>query len=171
MQRETKLQILKCPTCNQEFTQNRPFQKFCSDECATIFGHQKQSKKRSETRKQNFQTEDRIRICPVCGSEFEIKQRARHQMYCSNKCKCKANRIIELDKSRFGGNKKAVLIRDNFKCVLCGSSYRLAVHHIDCSGTLENPNHNIENLVCLCGSCHLMVHMQLKKGNDILLNL
>jgi len=58
----------------------------------------------------------------------------------------------------FGGNRKTVLQRDNYKCTLCGTSETLVVHHIDGSGRKENPNNDLGNLQTLCNPCHSILH-------------
>lgn len=168
--RQSKLEKLTCPVCNKEFKQNRTFQTYCSRECMLSAQYKKHSEKRSELRKEMFDASDKKRTCPVCSTEFELTKNNPQKIYCCKKCKAKANRILALDKARFGGNKKAVLERDGYKCVLCSGDNRLAVHHKDMSGTTDNPNNDIDNLIALCNSCHTMLHMQLKKGNDILKN-
>ena len=67
------------------------------------------------------------------------------------------------DLERFGGNKQEVLKRDCNKCVLCQSTEKLAIHHLDGTGgsTMEdytNVNNAINNLVTLCSSCHGRLH-------------
>lgn len=62
----------------------------------------------------------------------------------------KHRRWLYHDKSKFGGNRLTVLKRDNFKCRVCGSTRRLAVHHLD-----SNRSHNsVDNLMTLCCICH-----------------
>jgi hypothetical protein len=44
--------------------------------------------------------------------------------------------------------------RDNFICKLCGikqGKKKLSVHHID----YNKKNNNLNNLICLCNSCHI----------------
>lgn len=38
------------------------------------------------------------------------------------------------------------------KCEWCGTALKLQVHHID----HDHANHNLENLMCLCGTCNRM---------------
>lgn len=51
-------------------------------------------------------------------------------------------------------------IRDNYKCVRCGSSDKLIVHHIDESRKNGNKkmNNNLSNLITLCKPCHAKEH-------------
>jgi len=58
----------------------------------------------------------------------------------------------------FGGNYEATIQRDNYHCTICGTSEKLVVHHIDCSGKNDNPNNDLGNLQTLCTSCHTRVH-------------
>jgi hypothetical protein len=50
----------------------------------------------------------------------------------------------------------------DFKCDICKLTERLAIHHIDFSGKLENPNNNTDNLRLLCVSCHQKEHRRIK---------
>lgn len=53
------------------------------------------------------------------------------------------------------------LDRDNHTCQLCGRTKNLVVHHIDCSGNLDNykpANNNLSNLQTLCKKCHPVKH-------------
>jgi len=62
------------------------------------------------------------------------------------------------DKTRFSGNRELVLERDGHKCVECGATEKLAVHHKDHTGQTENRNDDINNLVTLCSVCHGKKH-------------
>ena len=62
------------------------------------------------------------------------------------------------DKTRFSGNRELVLERDGYKCVECGATEKLAVHHKDRTGQTENRNDDLDNLVTLCSSCHTKQH-------------
>ncbi len=45
------------------------------------------------------------------------------------------------------------LLRDNYKCRLCGSHHRLHVHHVG-----DPDDHALDNLMTLCASCHRKQH-------------
>jgi len=46
-----------------------------------------------------------------------------------------------------------ILYRDNFQCQRCHSHKQLEIHHQD-----SNPsNNNIDNLLTLCKSCHVLM--------------
>jgi 5-methylcytosine-specific restriction endonuclease McrA len=65
------------------------------------------------------------------------------------------------DNQRFGGNRLKALERDNYTCVLCGSTENIQVHHIDENGRnkpKEEQNNDLSNLTTLCGSCHIKQH-------------
>ncbi len=59
----------------------------------------------------------------------------------------------------FTGNDQAALLRDEYRCIMCGATENLLVHHLDgqCRGT-DSPNHALENLATLCRGCHQRVH-------------
>ena len=73
----------------------------------------------------------------------------------------KIARKRSLDNQRFGGNQVETLERDGYKCVLCGSDDNIQVHHKDESGRnkpREQQNNCLDNLITLCGSCHIKQH-------------
>lgn len=49
--------------------------------------------------------------------------------------------------------RKEVLIRYNYQCLKCGRTGRLDVHHV--VPYREVQEHNVENLIPLCKSCHM----------------
>lgn len=162
----------KCKICDKIFQPNSSTQKYCSDDCRKLAKNNRRNKYDRE-----FLESIKIKQCVICGNEFEVNSRSIRKKYCSEQCRTKAEYLFGnakqyhenyKDDKRFGGNKKVVLERDQYKCKLCGSNKRLNVHHIDCSGQTCEPNHELDNLITLCNSCHAMVHGQLRKGNDIL---
>lgn len=58
--------------------------------------------------------------------------------------------------------------RDNFRCRVCKRSVKkLAIHHIDGSGSLgmySDSNNNLDNLMTLCFSCHTTGHARYRQG-------
>lgn len=65
------------------------------------------------------------------------------------------------DEIRFGGNREKALDRDGGKCVICGGDSHIQVHHKDELGRNKPgniQNHDLDNLITLCGACHLKQH-------------
>jgi len=65
------------------------------------------------------------------------------------------------DRERFGGNRAKVLERDGHRCVDCGDTDNLHVHHKDGNGRnvpKEKQNNDMSNLVTLCSTCHTNQH-------------
>jgi 5-methylcytosine-specific restriction endonuclease McrA len=59
----------------------------------------------------------------------------------------------------FDNVRELVLARDGSKCVVCGKTEKLVVHHKDRRGrNVPNPNNDIRNLETRCRSCHLKEH-------------
>jgi len=59
----------------------------------------------------------------------------------------------------FNKIKPVVLFIFSYKCVLCKSfSYSNHIHHID----KNHYNNNPFNLTCLCESCHILIHSNIK---------
>jgi 5-methylcytosine-specific restriction endonuclease McrA len=73
------------------------------------------------------------------------------------------NQRILNNKKRFGGNRLAVLERDNYICFGCkkdvSGKNMATIHHLD----HNKKNNNIGNLVTYCKSCHSLYHY--KQGN------
>jgi hypothetical protein len=96
-----------------------------------------------------------------------IKQRKR-EYYMENReyIKAKSHKHYHTHKEeymqytrKFGNNRKNALERDGYKCCHCGSTKKLAVHHIDGNGRGKpNPNNELSNLQTLCNICHSRVH-------------
>lgn len=60
------------------------------------------------------------------------------------------------------------LIRDNFKCSLCGNTHNLQVHHLNYNNFMNETNH-LEDLMTLCNKCHEKIEKQ-KEEQQILCN-
>jgi endogenous inhibitor of DNA gyrase (YacG/DUF329 family) len=143
---ESKLRInRKCPNCGKMFATTDGRKKFCSDKCKIKFSNDARHHPHKGIKGQ----------CEVCGKEYTVTRNPTKRT-CSNRCakfKCK-----------YDGNRLKALVRDNFTCQKCGGSHKkqLHVHHKDCSGLAENPNHGLENLVTLCTTCHAQIHKVLR---------
>ena len=104
-------------------------------------------------------------VCVICGKEFEDYALTNRKV-CSDLCKREnLSRMQQGEKCRFwrGGKmapyvgewktqRRAARERDGHKCVLCGSTDRIQVHHI--IPYRYSQSHNLDNLVTLCRSCH-----------------
>ena len=56
-------------------------------------------------------------------------------------------------------NRKNVLKRDNYSCIMCGSKENLQIHHINTvNGSYKKIDNNIDNLATLCKKCHYLAH-------------
>lgn len=153
---------MNCPICGKEFIKHNGMQKFCSLDCTRIAKNNKRNKySRTELEK------EKTRKCLVCDAEFTIHSRQYTKKYCSEDCSNKAERLfgdkrnVDLNyknQIRFGGNQFKVLERDEYKCVMCGNTHQLIVHHKDFSGNSDNINNDMTNLVTLCRSCHVKIH-------------
>ncbi len=65
------------------------------------------------------------------------------------------------------------LERDKNKCVKCGSTNSIIVHHKDESRKfgIKNLNNNLGNLITLCRSCHAEIHNQTLRFTNPNINL
>ena len=75
---------------------------------------------------------------------------------------------VQREQRHFDGKREAVLRRDGYRCVLCGSVTQLLVHHKDGQGRGSiKPNNRMSNLVTICYPCHIELHrdkLQLQRG-------
>lgn len=64
----------------------------------------------------------------------------------------------QLADPRWKAKRKRILERDEHKCLLCGNTKKLHVHHIEYTGKAwEAPD---DDLVTLCAACHKVVHIK-----------
>ncbi len=63
----------------------------------------------------------------------------------------------DLDSPAYKAFRHSVYVRDNFKCQLCGSNYRLNAHHIKRWADDVKLRFSASNGIALCESCHKMV--------------
>jgi 5-methylcytosine-specific restriction endonuclease McrA len=108
------------------------------------------TEKRSRYNKRVADAARDVGLCPACGGKREDEE--------YKACRgCRAANLARVHKGKYGGNREAILIRDNGECQLCHGQ-GLPVHHIDGSGGGDSENNAIENLVLLCKRCHADIH-------------
>jgi len=76
------------------------------------------------------------------------------------------------NKIRFNGVKELIINRDGNKCIICNSTKRITVHHIDGTGNhnakkedAKKINNSLDNLLTMCGSCHTKLHHWQRRNN------
>lgn len=103
-------------------------------------------------------------LCPVCEKEFEVaKGHPKANKTCSKSC---ANTYFRSGKNHVGykgdSYRKICFTHHKKKCIVCGETKIVAVHHFN-----ENHEDNRpENLIPLCPTHHQYMHSRYK--NDIL---
>ena len=124
-----------CAICGKTFTPLRIGSKLCSNEC------------KYESHRRGVHLE-----CPVCGKTF--KRNGKHRVFCSHDCFAKSMLGVSPRKGKTFTNavRKAIRIRDNFTCVLCGSTGK-EVDHILCIAL--GGDNSMENGRVLCRKCHI----------------
>jgi 5-methylcytosine-specific restriction endonuclease McrA len=149
--------ISQCEVCATSFETipgraKRPQAKYCSRKCYLIARWGETSHK--ETRQ-----------CVICEQEFVVYP-SSNKTTCGKQCEwILRSRTYQGEKSNFwrGGKmtpyngvwrerRQAARERDGYKCVLCGSTDRIQVHHI--VPYRYSHSHELSNLVTLCRSCH-----------------
>ena len=110
-------------------------------------------------------------VCRQCGTTFARKAHmagwSKHRgPFCSSKCYGHWQRGKWLSAAPMPGktgpawerSRLAALERDGFRCVLCGCSERLEVHHV--VAWKVGDLHAVENLETRCHVCHHRVHQK-----------
>lgn len=114
------------------------------------------------------------KYCEYCGEQFERRRFSdrledftvfKNRKYCSRECMQKAYlKIGEHNQNWSNAHTTArkinELILHKKVCELCGSDTNLDIHHID--GNWQN--NNLDNLMCLCRSCHTKYEKNKDKG-------
>lgn len=116
--------------------------------------------------------------CSNCGQNIEVRQsELTDKNYCDMNCfaehrsefqKGEENpnykqgeyRTSEFYQGKWGKVKKKCKERDDEKCQVCGKEQGIIdVHHIRPVRKFDDPNdaHTLDNVVCLCRSCHMGV--------------
>lgn len=158
----SKKKTFRCIICGKRF-EGYGNKILCSKKCVAKY----QSQQRLGENNPNFK-EDKFekRICPNCGLEFRYPRSGLHigqeRTFCSLKCsheyqiREKAPRwdggIHSLPYSYYFDKKLKLKMkqRDGNKCVFCGRTKNLVVHHID----YDKMNYEENNLITLCRICH-----------------
>jgi hypothetical protein len=138
-------------------------QKYCNAEC--------QLAAKAEKKAAEVEARRKPKRCEECGAAFLANKFAGHkQRHCSEECRWKSRHKHQYatgaDKAKvrngykydFRRVKPQVLERDGNKCVICGSSENVHVHHWDSSGGTEQVNNSHDNLATMCGVCHYAIH-------------
>ncbi len=113
-----------------------------------------------------------VQYCSYCGMKMERKRFAsgrledlgsfKRRKYCNMECARKSFVKTDGNKQLYGpahhSARKITYLLENKekKCVLCGSTNKIDVHHKD--GDFHN--NSVENLIVVCRSCHLKLHRQ-----------
>jgi len=134
-----------CVVCGKIFLPNHKGHKHCSLECG--------SKSVAKALSQKVTC-----ICKHCGKEFQ-RSPSLVSKYCSPHCYWESKYTTPYGYKKYRAkqdfrstHKQAIQKRDDYKCVLCGSTDHIEVDHI-LAIALGGTN-KIENGQTLCYSCH-----------------
>jgi len=173
-----------CEWCNKEFVNWKTRQnRFCSAQCRSEYAASVSPG--PPTKPESYIT----LICDICGKEYTVHkcmtQNGRHSRYCSVECVAEANAIRMAGKNNpnwvgghsvngvdygpnWGRQRRKAIKRDGHRCQNCGYIGKdriLDIHHKIpfrvFNGDWQAAN-NIDNLVCLCRSCHIKIEMTLR---------
>ena len=139
--------ILSCKSCHKIFSTTRSCTIFCSKKCS---GTDKNKNSKIE------------KICLYCQKIYTTNFYYRNQKVCSIKCsslyrdKGKTSTARKIRSSKeYMEWRKAVFIRDNYTCVLCGKrGCVLNADHIKKFADYPELRLNIDNGRTLCVNCH-----------------
>jgi len=104
----------------------------------------------------------------LCSRCYDKKYRAAHpdefakygeRWYAKNKAKQIHRQRVKRERDNFDGMYKKVLERDGYRCVVCGKTRNIIVHHKDGTGPgAKIRDNSIDMLEALCRGCHMNAH-------------
>ena len=110
--------------------------------------------------------QDPCKFCLSCGTKLERKRFSsgvledlsvfKRRKYCDRKCMSKAfkEKPKKSNPNWMTAHYHARNLMPKTHCSVCGSHQNLDIHHIDRNWR----NNSLENLICLCRSCHIKTH-------------
>lgn len=148
--------IIKCRYCRQK-SEHSAFglcgkcyrKKYRKEHYEEIHAYRRKNAKKIKEYRKEYQNKNRDRIRII---NKEWVKRNKHKNREINK--------LAVNKKRFSGNREKVLKRDKYRCQICGTKEKLAIHHLDGIGyySERKVNNSLENLIVLCSSCHRGLH-------------
>jgi len=84
--------LKNCTWCNRKFEANHSSTKYCCEKCKKEAT--RESNRRSKQKMRGMVPTDRIRVCQMCGKQFEAFG-SGHRKYCSYECAALARREHE----------------------------------------------------------------------------
>lgn len=100
--------------------------------------------------------------CAHCGTKiFKWPSQIQERNYCNRYCLAADNpKIANLNGNWQGGKwkfiKEQTMIRDNYRCVICGFELIVHVHHI--TPLSDGGTNDFNNLITVCPNHHEMIH-------------
>lgn len=156
-----------CPVCGKSFIAKRGTAKLtCSQECYVEW-------QRMTTLARGI---NKVSVnCGYCGKEIKLFPSQVHDLnFCNRFCLAKAIPKNGNNNGRWkGGNsqyfRKQTMIRDNYKCVICGFDVVVDVHHI--TPRSMGGTNDFSNLITLCPNHHKMadfgiINLEHYRNND-----
>lgn len=101
--------------------------------------------------------------CAYCDNELRLfPSQVKERNYCNKYCLAKNNPKAGSSNGNWRGGKdkyyrSQALIRDNYRCVICGFDIFVQVHHI--TPRAENGSDNVTNLITLCPNHHYLADL------------
>lgn len=135
------MEYRKCKYCGSPFEPKTHNQIYCQDSCRNkyfchkfYYDNHEQQKKRVL---KNYYVYKELRYPEIRKINIKAKE-----------------------KQRFGESSKSIKERFGNKCVFCGSTKKLYIHHLDKNGrNKETPNNDVNNKVPCCATCHAKIHL------------
>lgn len=107
------------------------------------------------------------KYCDKCQQEYETKQKEKQKRYDSEIRYKRDKKYHDFYNSpEWERIRQAAIARDHALCQDCLKEHRITpydtVHHIDPIKSEWNKRLDLDNLVCLCESCHQERHRRMK---------
>ena len=121
---------------------NKPTQKYCSKECRAVATKIKTSSRQKQNIDEGLQNEIYLRVLDIISKMDQSKGASFGGKYIDY-------RVIGDISER---TRDEVLERDSYECQVCKRKDSLHLHHL--IKRKYGGNHDAENLITLCASCH-----------------
>lgn len=151
----SKKEIRCCPVCGKSFTEYKSQAKVtCSYECYIEWQRLTTSARGINKVATN---------CAYCGKELKLFPSQIHETnYCNRFCLAKAFPKNGMNNGRWNGGssqffRRQTMIRDDYKCAICGFDAVVDVHHI--TPRANGGTNDFSNLITLCPNHHKMADL------------
>jgi len=140
---KNRLKELSCKMCGKAFMGKKADMKWCSKSCSDknyyIHNKEKVTKSNNKWRKEHYE-------------KYRESDRKWRRNYQKSEAFKEKRRLRDFARYSL---REQILARDNHKCVICGSSENLELHH-------KNYSRDLKDVITICKGCHNKEHSEVR---------